>query len=121
MAPVNLLAKFTFIRSSLVFMKEKMLADLIKYQSGTVVSRTIINQPAGTVTLLAFDQGQGLSEHTAPYDAMVYLLDGQTEIKISGQKRKLAAGEMIIMPANKPHALQAVEKFKMLLIMIKPV
>lgn len=99
--------------------KEKNSSSLIKYQNNTVVSRTIINKPAGTVTLFAFDQGQGLSEHTASYDAMVYLLDGQAEIKISGQKHKLAAGEMIIMPANKPHALQAVEKFKMLLIMIK--
>lgn len=99
--------------------KEKMLADLVEYQDGTVVSRTMINQPAGTVTLFAFDQGQGLSEHTAPYDAMVYLLDGQAEIKISGKKHKLVTGEMIIMPAGEPHALKALEKFKMLLIMIK--
>lgn len=96
----------------------KILADLIKYQSGTVVSRTIINKPAGTVTLFAFDQGQGLSEHMVPYDAMVYLLEGQAEIKISGQTHKLAAGEMIIMPASEPHALKAAAKFKMLLIMI---
>ena len=96
-----------------------MLVGMVEYQNGTVVSRTIINQPAGTVTLFAFDQGQGLSEHTAPYDAMVYLLDGQAEIKISGKKHKLVTGEMIIMPANQPHALKAWEKFKMLLIMIK--
>lgn len=99
--------------------KEKMLADSIKYQNDTVASRTIINRPAGTVTLFAFDRGQGLSEHTAPFDAMVYLLDGQAEIIISGRKHKLASGEMIIMPANQPHALKAVKKFKMLLIMIK--
>ena len=97
----------------------KVLADLTEYQNQTVASRTIINKPSGTVTLFAFDQGQGLSEHTAPFDAMVYLLDGQAEIKISGQPHNLAAGEMIIMPANQPHALKAVEKFKMLLIMIK--
>ena len=98
--------------------KEKMSAD-IKYQTGTVVSKTIINQPAGTVTLFAFDECQGLSEHTAPFDALVYLLDGRAEIKISGQKHKLVAGEMIVLPANQPHALKAVKKFKMLLIMIK--
>lgn len=99
--------------------KEKMLAGMVEYQVGTVVSRTIINKPAGTVTLFAFAQGQGLSEHTAPYDAMVYLLDGQAEIKISGQAHKLTAGETIIMPAGEPHALKAEGKFKMLLIMIK--
>ena len=99
--------------------KEKVLTDSIQYQTGTVVSRTIIAKPAGTVTLFAFAQGQGLSEHTAPYDALVYLLDGQAEIKISGQKHKLSAGEMIIMPANQPHALKANKKFKMLLVMIK--
>ena len=99
--------------------KTNNLADSIQYQTGTVVSRTIIAKPAGTVTLFAFDRGQGLSEHTAPYDALVYLLDGQAEIKISGQKHKLSAGEMIIMPANQPHALKANKKFKMLLIMIK--
>ena len=99
--------------------KEKVLTDSIQYQTGTVVSRTIIAKPAGTVTLFAFDRGQGLSEHTAPYDALVYLLDGQAEIKISGQKHKLSAGEMIIMPANQPHALKANKKFKMLLVMIK--
>lgn len=99
--------------------KENILADSIKYQTGTVVSRTIVNKLTGTVTLFAFDKGQGLSEHTAPFDAMVYLLDGLAEIKIAGKKHKLAKGEMVIMPAGKPHALKAVEKFKMLLIMIK--
>lgn len=99
--------------------KEKTLAGMIEYQPGTVVSRTIINKPAGTVTLFAFAQDQGLSEHTAPYDALVYLLTGKAEIKISGKAHKLAAGEMIIMPAGEPHALKAKEKFKMLLVMIK--
>lgn len=99
--------------------KEKILTGLIEYQTGSVVSQAIINQPAGTVTLFAFAQGQGLSEHTAPYDALVYVLEGRAEIKISGQAHKLAAGEMIIMPAGEPHALKAEEKFKMLLVMIK--
>ena len=92
--------------------------DLISYQEGSVVSRTIIDEEAGTVTLFAFDEGQGLSEHTAPYDALVYLVDGEAEITISGNSHRVKEGEMIIMPANKPHALKAVKKFKMLLIMI---
>jgi len=95
------------------------MADLVDYQSGSVVSREIINQKTGTVTVFAFDQGQGLSEHTAPFDALVYLLDGQAEIVISGKALRLKEGEMVIMPANHPHALKALEKFKMLLIMIK--
>ena len=95
------------------------MADLVDYQSGSVVSREIINQKTGTVTVFAFDQGQGLSEHTAPFDALVHLLDGQAEIVISGKALRLKEGEMVIMPANHPHALKAVEKFKMLLIMIK--
>lgn len=99
--------------------KEKMLTGMIEYQTGSVVSQTIISKPAGTVTLFAFAQGQGLSEHTAPYDALVYVLEGQAEIKISGEAHKLKAGEMIIMPANQPHALKAEEKFKMILVMIK--
>jgi len=99
--------------------KKENLSELIRYQSGTVVSRTLINKSTGTVTLFAFDQGQGLSEHTAPYDGLVYLLDGRAEIKIAGKRYKLTAGEMIIMPAGEPHALKAVEKFKMLLIMVK--
>ncbi len=100
-------------------MPKENLADSIQYQTGTVVSRALITKAAGTVTLFAFDKDQGLSEHTAPFDAMVYLLDGQAEIKISGQAHHLVAGEMIIMPADEPHALQAIEKFKMLLVMIK--
>lgn len=100
-------------------LKKENLFKSINYQKGTVVSRTIINKPSGTVTLFAFDKGQGLSEHIAPYDAMVYLLDGQADIKISGKTNKLISGEIIIMPANRPHALKATERFKMLLIMIK--
>jgi quercetin dioxygenase-like cupin family protein len=95
------------------------LNNLIDYQAGSVVSRTILDKKAGTVTLFAFDQGEGLSEHTTPYDAMVYIIDGEAEITISGNPIRLKKGELTIMPANKPHALQAVEKFKMLLVMIR--
>ena len=95
------------------------LSDLINYQEGAVVSRAIIDKKAGTITLFAFDEHQGLSEHTAPYDALVYILDGQVDVTIAGKLVKLKQGEMTIMPANKPHALEAVTKFKMLLIMIK--
>ena len=95
------------------------LVDLISYQKGSVVSRTIIDKKAGTVTLFSFDEGQGLSEHTAPFDAMVYLLDGEAEISISGKPLLLRGGEMVIMPANQPHALKALKGFKMLLIMIR--
>lgn len=91
----------------------------IEYQQNSVVSKTIINRPGGTVTLFAFDQGQGLSEHTAPYDAMVHVLEGKVEIRISGQITNLTGGQYIVMPANEPHALRALEPFKMLLVMIK--
>lgn len=95
------------------------MGDLVAYQDGSVVSRTVIKKDTGTVTLFAFDKGQGLSEHTAPFDALVYILDGEAEIKIGGQLFKVGTGQMIIMPANKPHSLRAAEKFKMLLVMIK--
>lgn len=95
------------------------LSDLISYQEGAVVSRTLIDKTAGTVTLFAFDDKQGLSEHTAPYDAMVYVLDGEVEVKIAGTPVQLKQGEMTIMPANKPHALTAKTRFKMLLVMVK--
>jgi quercetin dioxygenase-like cupin family protein len=95
------------------------MAGLITYQTGSVVSRTIINKKTGTVTLFAFDDGQALSEHTAPYDALVYILDGQAEITISGKEIRVKQGEMVIMPADKPHALKAVGPYKMLLIMIR--
>ena len=98
---------------------KQKLGDLIGYQDGSVVSRTLIDKKAGTVTLFSFDQGHGLSEHTAPFDAMVYLVDGEAEVIIAGKVNHLKAGEMIIMPANQPHALKAVEKFKMLLVMIR--
>jgi len=94
-------------------------SDLVDYQTGSVVSRTILEKQTGTVTLFAFDKGQGLSEHTAPFDALVYLLEGEAEITISGKSLRLREGEMIIMPANQPHALRATQKFKMLLTMIR--
>lgn len=93
--------------------------DLIDYQEGSVVSREIIKKDTGTVTIFAFDKGEGLSEHTAPFDAMVQIVDGKAEITISGVKNVLKKGEMIIMPANEPHALKALEKYKMVLTMIR--
>ena len=97
----------------------KSLIGLVDYQTGSIVSSTVIEKKTGTVTLFAFDQGQGLSEHTAPFDAMVCVLDGKVEITISGIPKILDKGDMIIMPANEPHALKAVEKYKMMLIMIR--
>ena len=94
-------------------------ADLIEYQDDSVVSREIIKKDTGTVTIFAFDKGEGLSEHTAPFDAMVQIIDGKAEITISGNKTVLEKGEMIIMPANEPHALKALEKYKMILTMIR--
>ena len=95
------------------------LTDLVDYQEGSVVSRTLIEKKTGTVTLFAFDAGQGLSEHTAPFDALVHLLEGEAEVVISGQPLRLKAGEIVVMPANEPHALRAPERFKMLLTMIR--
>jgi len=95
------------------------LVDLVAYQDGSVVSRELVRKKTGTVTLFAFDEAQGLSEHTAPFDAMVYLLDGEAEILISGTPHRLKQGDMIIMPANEPHALKALKRFKMLLVMIR--
>lgn len=95
------------------------LVDLVDYQEGSVVSRTLIDKKAGTVTLFAFGESQGLSEHTAPFDALVHLVDGEAEITISGKAFHLRAGEMIIMPADKPHALKAIKKFKMMLVMVR--
>jgi quercetin dioxygenase-like cupin family protein len=99
--------------------EKQSLADMVNYQKDAIVSKTIIEKDTGTVTLFAFDKGQGLSEHTAPFDAMVQVLDGKVEIRISGRPFNLKQGEMIIMPAHKPHALKAVSNFKMLLTMIK--
>ncbi len=95
------------------------VADLIGYQDGSVVSRTLVGKPSGTVTLFAFDAGQGLSEHTAPYDALVYMVDGEADITIAGKAVRARSGDLVIMPANQPHALDAVTKFKMMLTMIR--
>ena len=93
--------------------------DLVAYQAGSIVSRTLVEKNTGTVTLFAFDKGQGLSEHTAPFDALVYILDGEAEISITGRPSRLRDGDMILMPANEPHALRALDRFKMLLVMIR--
>lgn len=95
------------------------LAGLVSVQPGAVVSRTVLNRKTGTVTLFAFDAGQELSEHTAPFDALVVCLEGEAEISISGKPHALRAGEMIIMPAHEPHAVRAVTGFKMMLVMIR--
>ncbi|SCG86629.1 cupin domain-containing protein [Methanobacterium congolense] len=99
--------------------KTLKVEDLIEYQEGSVVSREIIRKDTGTVTIFAFDKGEGLSEHTAPFDAMVQIIDGKAEITISGNKNVLEKGDMIIMPANDPHALKALERYKMVLTMIR--
>ena len=95
------------------------LATAVDYSSGAIVSRTVLDKPTGTLTLFAFDAGQGLSEHTAPYDATVQILDGEAELIIGGQSVKARTGELVIMPANVPHAVRAHQRFKMLLIMIR--
>lgn len=95
------------------------LARLVDYQEGSIVSKTLIDKKTGTITLFAFDKGQGLSEHTAPFDAMVLILEGEAQITIEGKPYSLSAGEMIIMPANKAHSVKAQDRFKMLLVMIK--
>ena len=95
------------------------IISLAEYQEGSIVSRTLIDKKAGTVTFFALDEGQGLSEHVAPYDALVNVLEGEAEVAISEKIYRVKKGEMIILPANKPHALKAIRKFKMMLIMIK--
>lgn len=95
------------------------LAGLAEYQTHAVVSRTLVNKPVGTITLFAFDQGQGLSEHTAPFDAFVQVYEGKAEVTISGKAHTLKAGDVILMPAGEPHALYAAERFKMMLVMIR--
>ena len=94
--------------------------ELIDYSTNSVVSKTLVEKNTGTITLFAFDEGQGLSEHSAPFDALVYVFDGEAEISIAGAKHILKAGQMLMMPANVPHALKALKKYKMMLIMIKP-
>lgn len=93
--------------------------ELVNYQDGAVVSREVVKQPTGSVTLFAFDEGQGLSEHTAPFDALVQVLEGEVEISIAGNPHRLHRGELILMPAGQPHALKALARFKMILTMIR--
>ena len=99
--------------------KAMAMAGLVEVAPGAVVSRTVIGKKAGTVTLFAFDKGQGLSTHSAPYDAMVWILDGAVQITIDGKKLRAKTGDMVVMPANVPHALHAARPFKMALVMIK--
>ena len=94
-------------------------AGLVNYQAGSVVSRTLVKKPTGTVTLFAFDEGQELSEHTAPFDALVHLVDGEARIHVSGIPHDLKSGEVLLMPAGQPHALRATKRFKMMLVMIR--
>ncbi|MFC1995148.1 cupin domain-containing protein [Chloroflexota bacterium] len=101
------------------FTEAKALIDLVDYQTDSIVSKTVVDKTTGTLTLFAFDKDQGLSEHTAPFDAVVYIFDGEAKVTISGKPVLLKQGEMVIMPANKPHALKAVSRFKMMLVMIK--
>jgi quercetin dioxygenase-like cupin family protein len=99
--------------------KPAILAELVDYADDSIVSKTIIDKSVGTITLFAFDRGQNLSEHTAPYDAVVQVLDGKGQLSIGGKQTTVSAGQLIIMPANIPHAVAAEEKFKMLLTMIR--
>jgi quercetin dioxygenase-like cupin family protein len=97
----------------------KQVVDLLQYQDGSIVSRVLLKNKGGTVTLFAFDTGEGLSEHTAPFDALVVVTDGEAEVEIAGESFKVRQGETIILPANQPHAVKATTKFKMILIMIR--
>jgi quercetin dioxygenase-like cupin family protein len=99
--------------------KALTMSELVSYQAGSVVSKTLIDKKIGTLTLFSFDAGQGLSEHTAPFDAFVQVVDGEAEVTIDSQAQTVSAGQMIIMPANHPHALKALKPFKMLLVMIR--
>lgn len=97
----------------------KNINQTINYQEGSVVSKELVNKPTGTITLFAFDRGQGLSEHTAPYDALAIITEGIAEITVSGEKNEVKSGEMLLMPAGAPHSLKAIQPFKMVLIMVK--
>ena len=106
-------------KSSVLGAETAKVADLVSYQEGSIVSREILKKPTGTVTVFAFDEGQGLSEHTAPFDALVQVLEGEVEISIAGELHRVQAGEMILMPAHLPHALKALQRYKMILTMIR--
>lgn len=107
------------VKQSPVEARPARVVDLVAYQDGAVVSREVLRRKTGTVTIFAFDEGQGLSEHTAPFDALAQTLEGELEIAISGVPLRVKAGEMVIMPANEPHSLKAIAKSKMLLTMIR--
>ncbi len=100
-------------------MQPAKLVDMVNYQDGSIVSREVIKKETGTVTLFAFDKGQGLSEHTAPFEALVNVIEGQARVRISVEVFIVKEGELIIMPADKPHSIQAIERFKMLLVLVK--
>jgi quercetin dioxygenase-like cupin family protein len=106
-------------KSEMPIAEVNRLVDFANYQEGAVVSRTLVHRATGTVTLFAFEEGQGLSEHTAPYDALAHLLEGEAEIVISGKPLRATAGEVVLMPAHQPHSLKALNRFKMLLTMIR--
>ena len=105
--------------SESIIARVSKMSDLVDYQEGSIVSRMLVDKNGGTITLFAFGEGQGLSEHTAPFDAVVYVFDGQTDITISGKTLRLKSGDMTIMPADAPHSLKAVGSFKMMLVMVK--
>jgi quercetin dioxygenase-like cupin family protein len=110
----------TQVPGALLAAQAQALNEAVQYQAGSVVSRTIVSKPgAGTVTLFAFGEGEGLSEHTAPFDALVYVSDGEAEITISGKPITAKAGDLVLMPANQPHGLKAIRPFKMMLVMIR--
>jgi len=106
-------------RSDPVAARPVKLSALVSYQRASVVSREILKRKTGTVTVFAFGKGQGLSEHTVPFDALVLILDGKAEITIAGVRHRLQKGEMMVMPANQPHAFRALQRFKMMLVMIR--
>jgi quercetin dioxygenase-like cupin family protein len=95
------------------------LNEMVKYQDGSVVSKTLVDKKIGTITVFAFGEGQGLSEHTVPFDAIVQVIDGEALIVVDGEEQTVQAGQLIIMPAHKPHSLRAAKPFKMLLVMIR--
>ncbi|MCL5098207.1 MAG: cupin domain-containing protein [Candidatus Omnitrophica bacterium] len=95
------------------------VVDLVNYQAGAVVSREILKKTNGKVTLFAFDEGEGLSEHTSPFDALANVVEGEAEISVAGQAHRVQAGQIILMPANQPHALKALKRFKMILVMVR--
>lgn len=109
----------TDTKSNSLLGKAESLENLVNYREGSVVSRTILKQKSGNITLFAFDKGEELSEHTTPFDAFVYIIEGEAAITISGKQQILTKGDMIIMPAGKPHAVYAQKRFKMALVMIK--